>query len=31
MSFILSLALLAQVGPAPALNLPTGLEDRKPR
>lgn len=31
MSFILSIALLAQVGPAPALNLPTGLEDRKPR
>lgn len=31
MSFILSLALLAQVGPAPALNLPTGLEDRRPR
>jgi tetratricopeptide (TPR) repeat protein len=31
MSFILSIALLAQVGPAPSLNLPTGLEDRKPR
>lgn len=31
MSFILSLALLAQVGPGPSLNLPTGLEDRKPR
>jgi tetratricopeptide (TPR) repeat protein len=31
MSFLLSLALLAQVGPAPSLNLPTGLEDRKPR
>lgn len=31
MSFILSLALLAQVGPAPSLKLPTGLEDRKPR
>ncbi|MFT4025738.1 MAG: hypothetical protein QM676_02880 [Novosphingobium sp.] len=31
MSFILSLAMLGQVGAAPALNLPTGLEDRKPR
>lgn len=31
MSFLMSIALLAQVGPAPALNLPTGLEDRKPR
>jgi len=31
MSFILSLALAAQVGAAPALNLPTGLENRKPR
>lgn len=31
MSFLLSIALLAQVGPAPALNLPTGLEDRQPR
>lgn len=31
MSFILSIALLAQVGAAPALNLPTGLEDRRPR
>lgn len=31
MSFILSIALLAQVGPAPSLNLPTGLENRKPR
>lgn len=31
MSFILSLALVAQVGAAPPLNLPTGLEDRKPR
>jgi tetratricopeptide (TPR) repeat protein len=31
MSLILSLALLGQVGAAPALNLPTGLENRKPR
>lgn len=31
MSFLLSLALLGQVGAAPPLNLPTGLEDRKPR
>jgi tetratricopeptide (TPR) repeat protein len=29
MSFIASLLLLGQVGPAPALRLPTGLEDRK--
>ena len=29
MSFVASLLLLGQVGPAPALNLPTGLEDRK--
>lgn len=28
MSFVASLLLLGQVGPAPALNLPTGLEDR---
>lgn len=31
MSFILTLALLGQVGAAPPLNLPTGLEDRQPR
>ena len=31
MSVILSLALIAQVGAAPPLHLPTGLEDRKPR
>lgn len=29
MSFLASLLLLGQVGPAPALNLPTGLEDRQ--
>lgn len=28
MSFLASLLLLGQVGPAPALHLPTGLEDR---
>lgn len=28
MSFVASLLLLGQVGPAPALRLPTGLEDR---
>ena len=31
MSLIFAIALLGQVGAAPALNLPTGLEDRKPR
>lgn len=31
MSLILAIALFGQVGPAPSLNLPTGLEDRKPR
>lgn len=29
MSFVASLLLLGQVGPAPALRLPTGLEDRQ--
>src|ERR1700712_5057148 len=29
MSFVASLLLLGQVGPGPALHLPTGLEDRK--
>jgi tetratricopeptide (TPR) repeat protein len=29
MSFLASLLLLGQVGPAPALHLPTGLEDRQ--
>lgn len=31
MSFLLSVALAAQVGAAPPLHLPTGLEDRQPR
>ncbi|MEO5586516.1 MAG: hypothetical protein ABIQ81_02365 [Novosphingobium sp.] len=31
MSFVSALLLLGQVGPAPALNLPTGLEDRPRR